>query len=104
LELIAIVNKTFLVANFAAKHGLLTSSKFFTKPTTISFCTLIDLKAWMSVIFGNRYAQLVTNFPHNNTHIQPLKKPLNMQFSILHQNLNIKGLKKNITQNLDGFF
>jgi len=54
LELIITINKICLVANFAVNHGFLTSFKFFTKPTTISFCTLIDLKeAWMLIIFGN---------------------------------------------------
>jgi hypothetical protein len=43
-----------LVANFAAMHDLLTFSKLFTKLAIISFCTLIDLKAWMSIVFGNR--------------------------------------------------
>jgi hypothetical protein len=54
LGLTTVVNKACLVANFVAEHGLLTSSKLFTKPTTISFYTLIDLKAWMSIIFGNK--------------------------------------------------
>jgi hypothetical protein len=53
LELTTTVNKTCLVVNFVTKHGLLTFSKLFTKLATISFCTLIDLKAWMSIVFGN---------------------------------------------------
>jgi hypothetical protein len=54
LELTTIVNKSCFEVNFAIDHGLLTSSKLFTKPTIISFYTLIDLKAWMLVVFGSK--------------------------------------------------
>jgi hypothetical protein len=51
--LTTIVNKSCLVVNFATKDGLFMSSKLWIKPLArISFCIVMDLTIWMSIVFG----------------------------------------------------